>query len=141
MRLRRRHKRTIDITPEAVVSERAEREDREGFDFVAKKMPNLKEQHKKPRSKKKAKKTRERNNLLSIPASLVRKISRNPNFNSQLMVIAFSLLSDAVPMAGPLENMTAAIEKARNISDVLNNTMQSVKVAAEVPKQIRHLLK
>jgi hypothetical protein len=143
VRLRRRNKRTIDITPDFAYSERKKEPD-EDFDET-KIRPAKKISKEKPGKKPSKNKANEKNkdqisNVINVPASLFRKIVQNPNFSSQMMVIVFSLLSDNVPMARPLENMSTAIDKARNISDVLSNTMQSVKVATEVPKQIRQLM-
>ncbi|WP_371369582.1 hypothetical protein [Sporomusa rhizae] len=35
--------------------------------------------------------------------------------------------------------MSTTVDKIRNMTDVINNTMKSVKVASEAPKQIRSL--
>ncbi len=73
------------------------------------------------------------------PAALLRRIAENPNFNIQLMVIILSLASENVSMDRRIDSMSSTVDKIRNITDVINNTMQSVKVAAEAPKQIRRL--
>ena len=153
MRLRRRNKKTIDIKPEAVYSERTietetdtETETDIETDFNEDESASIRKIPKEKSKKKPSKKSARENtdsiiNAINAPASLFRKIVQNPNFSSQMMVIVFSLLSDNVPMARPLDNMSTAIDKARNINEVLTSTMQSVKVATEVPKQIRRLLK
>lgn len=64
----------------------------------------------------------------------------NPNLGFQVMVIIFTMVSEDVQMDRRIEGMTSTVEKIRNITDVLNNTMNSVKVAAETPKKIRQLL-
>lgn len=38
-----------------------------------------------------------------------------------------------------IDSMSSTVDKIRNITDVIENTMQSVKVASEAPKQIRRL--
>jgi len=74
------------------------------------------------------------------PMRFVRKILDNPNFSFQLMVIILTLASDNVQMDRRIEGMTTTVDKVRNIADVINNTMNSVKAAAEAPKTIRRLL-
>jgi len=74
------------------------------------------------------------------PASLFRKIITNPNFNSQLMITLLTFASDNVQMDRRIDTMGNAVDKLRNISDVINNSMQSLRAAAETPKQIRRLL-
>jgi hypothetical protein len=76
---------------------------------------------------------------LRKPADLFRKIITNPNLNVQLMIIVLTLASDNFPMDRGIDSMSSTVDKIRNITDVINNTMQSVKVAAEAPKQIRRL--
>lgn len=73
------------------------------------------------------------------PANMLRKIMKNPNLNIQLMVIVLTLASDNFSMDRSIDSMSSAVDKIRNITDVINNTMQSVKVAADAPKQIRQL--
>jgi len=73
------------------------------------------------------------------PAALFRKIMKNPNLNVQLMVIVLTLASDNFPMDRGITSMSSTVDKIRNMTDVINNTMQSVKVATDAPKQIRRL--
>lgn len=71
---------------------------------------------------------------------LIRKIVSNPNFTFQIMVIILTLASDNVRMDRRIDTMTTKIEAIRGITDVITNTMQSVRVASEAPKHIRKLL-
>ena len=73
------------------------------------------------------------------PGALLRKIMKNPNLNVQLMVIVLTLASDNFPMDRGITSMSSTVDKIRNVTDVINNTMQSVKVATDAPKQIRRL--
>jgi len=73
------------------------------------------------------------------PTDFFRKIMTNPNLNIQLMTIVLTLASGNFPMDRGIESMSSTVDKIRNITDVINNTMQSVKVATEAPKQIRRL--
>lgn len=74
------------------------------------------------------------------PFGLVKKVVDNPNFNFQLLVIAVTLLTDNVPMDARLNGITSSVEKIRSVTEVVNNTMQSLRVAAEAPKNIRRLM-
>jgi hypothetical protein len=73
-------------------------------------------------------------------SGLFRTIISNPNFAFQIMTIVLTLASDNVSMDRRIDTMTSKIDAIRGIADVINNTMQSVKVASEAPKHIRKLL-
>ena len=73
------------------------------------------------------------------PAALFRKIMQNPNLNLQLVVILLTLTSENFSMDRRIDSMSTTVDKIRNMTDVINNTMKSVKVASEAPKQIRSL--
>lgn len=74
------------------------------------------------------------------PFKMIRQLIGNPNFNMQLMVILLSLTSDNIQMDRRIDGMTTTIEKVRNITELVNNGVQSMKMVAEVPKGIRRLL-
>ena len=74
------------------------------------------------------------------PFKMIRQLMGNPNFNMQLMVILLSLTSDNIQMDRRIDGMTTTVEKVRNITELVNNGVQSMKVVAEVPKGIRRLL-
>ncbi|QDR80875.1 hypothetical protein [Sporomusa termitida] len=73
------------------------------------------------------------------PAAFFRKVMENPSFNIQLMVILLTLASENFSMDRRIDSMTSTVDKIRNVTDVINSTMQSVKVATDAPKQIRRL--
>ncbi|MCE5287524.1 MAG: hypothetical protein LLG02_17010 [Pelosinus sp.] len=77
---------------------------------------------------------------LRNPLGIVNKVINNPNLTFQLMVIGLTLLSDNVPIDARLNGITSSVEKIRSVTEVVNNTMQSLKVAAEAPKNIRRLM-
>lgn len=77
---------------------------------------------------------------MSQPFKMIRQLMGNPNFNMQLMVILLSLTSDNIQMDRRIDGMTTTIEKVRNITELVNNGMQSMKVVSEVPKSIRRIL-
>ncbi|CUH96205.1 hypothetical protein P22_2294 [Propionispora sp. 2/2-37] len=74
------------------------------------------------------------------PAALVRKIVNNPNFSFQIVIILLTLLGDNVPMDRHLNGITSTIDKIRNVTEVVNHSMESLKSAAEAPRHIRKLL-
>lgn len=78
--------------------------------------------------------------LFRGPLRFMRKVLDNPNLGFQIMVIILTLASDNIKMERRIEGMTTTVDKIRNITDVLNNTMGSVKVASEAPRKIRQLL-
>ncbi|WP_434133037.1 hypothetical protein KIAC18_000742 [Sporomusa sphaeroides] len=73
------------------------------------------------------------------PAAMLRKMMQNPNLNVQMVVILLTLASENFSMDRRIDSMSSTVDKIRNITDVIENTMQSVKVASEAPKQIRRL--
>lgn len=70
----------------------------------------------------------------------LKRIFSNPNLGFQIMVIIITIASENVQMDRRIEGMTSTVEKIRNITEVLNNTMTSVKAAAEAPRKIRQML-
>ena len=76
----------------------------------------------------------------ATPMRMIRQIINNPNFNLQLIVILLSLTSDNMQMDRRIDGMTTTIDKVRNITELVNNGMQSMKTVSEVPKSIRRLL-
>ncbi|SDF23972.1 hypothetical protein [Sporolituus thermophilus] len=75
------------------------------------------------------------------PVRLLRKVLNNPNSGSQLLVILLTLMSDNVNMDRRISSMTTSIDKIRNVTELMNTTLQSLKTAAEVPNHVRKLLK
>ena len=71
---------------------------------------------------------------------LIQKFIRNPNFIVQLLVIVFTLTSENDQMDRKFEGVSSTVDKIKNITDILNRTMHSVKVAAEAPEKIRQIL-
>lgn len=80
------------------------------------------------------------NTTSAAKPGLIRKIINNPNIAFQLMVIILTLASDNVKMDRRIDKMTSTIDTIKNVTEVINNTMRSIKVAAEAPKHIRNLL-
>ncbi|EGO62387.1 hypothetical protein [Acetonema longum] len=72
---------------------------------------------------------------------LVRQVVGNPNFQYQLMMMLLTFAPEKVNMDRRIDTMTSTVNNIRNVSELINNTMQSLRAAAEAPKQIRRLLK
>lgn len=77
---------------------------------------------------------------LNKASRFIRNIVSNPNFSYQTMVILMTLTSDNIPMDRRIDSMSTTVDKVRNMSDMITNTIQSLKTAAETPKKIRRLL-
>ncbi len=71
---------------------------------------------------------------------LFRKIVNNPNFNFQLIVILLTFAADNVQMDRGISGLTSTVDKVRNITEVVNGAVQSIKAAAAAPQNIRKLL-
>jgi len=74
------------------------------------------------------------------PFKMIKQLMSNPNFNMQIIVILLSLTSDNLQMDRRIDGMTTTIDKIRNITELVNNGMQSMKMVSEVPKGIRRIL-
>lgn len=75
----------------------------------------------------------------SMPGFL-RQIISNPEFPIQLMMVMLTMSAGHVRMDRKLDNMSTSVETIRNITNLLTNTMQSLKTAADAPQQIRRML-
>lgn len=70
----------------------------------------------------------------------IQKFIENPNLIVQLLVIVFTLTSENDQMDRKFEGVSNTVDKIKDITDILNSTMRSVKLAAEAPEKIRQLL-
>jgi hypothetical protein len=75
------------------------------------------------------------------PLRMLRQIVSHPDFGYQCMVVLLSLTQNNVSMDRRIDTMTSSIDTLRNIAGVLTNATQSLKSAAEAPRQIRRLVK
>jgi len=71
---------------------------------------------------------------------MIKQLISNPNFGVQIMVILLSLTSDNMQMDRRIDGMTSTIDKVRNITELVNNGMKSMRMVSEVPKNIRQML-
>jgi hypothetical protein len=123
MRLQRRSKKPVRQMPEEIVPELNKEEEPEKQQNTAKQKMKIV------------------NPFQSIkPGQLFRQIVSNPNFGFQLMVILLTLTSGNVQMDRRIDGVTSTVDKIRSITEVVNSSMQSLKVASEAPKHIRRLL-
>lgn len=75
------------------------------------------------------------------PRKLVRNIVNNPNFNMQLILILLTFTSDNMQMDRGIDGMTGTIDKIKNITEMVNSSMTALKGVAEVPQNIKRILK
>lgn len=73
------------------------------------------------------------------PARGITRLLSDPNFNIQIMTVLLTMTSDNARMDRGLETMTTTVDKVRNITELINNSMRSLKTAAEAPRQIKQL--
>jgi len=74
------------------------------------------------------------------PFKMIKQLMSNPNFNMQIIVILLTLTSDNLQMDRRIDGMTTTIDKVRNITELVNNGMKSMRMVSEVPKSIRRIL-
>jgi hypothetical protein len=74
------------------------------------------------------------------PLRMLRQIVSHPDFGYQCMVVLLSLTQNNISMDRRIDTMTSSINTLRNIAGVLTNATQSLKAAAEAPRQIRRLV-
>jgi hypothetical protein len=74
------------------------------------------------------------------PMKLIRQMLSNPDIGYQAMVVLLALTSDQVKMDRRINTMSSSIDSLRNITEVLNTSVRSLKTAAEAPRQIRKLI-
>ena len=75
------------------------------------------------------------------PLRMFKRIVSNPDFGYQCMVVLLALTQNNVSMDRRIDTMTSSIDTLRNITGVLTSATQSLKTAAEAPRQIRRLVK
>lgn len=125
MRLRRNKRRTEEVTPGPIFEST---ESLDGTDAEPEEILDSEVKLAKPEKS------------VQSPLRFIRRVLDNPNFSFQLMVIILTLASENVQMDRRIDGMTSTVDRVRSIAEVINSTMNSVKVAAEAPKTIRRLL-
>ena len=111
-----------------------------GEDSIRKEGTNIIQSIEKPHGHKKKYKTSRKKQVLLRKLRQLREFMReNPNLNSQLIIILITLTSGSVPMDRRIDDLTLMMEKIHNATEMVNKTMESVRVATEIPRQIRQL--
>lgn len=87
-------------------------------------------------NKKKRRGLRRKNSIFRMLRQVMKE---NPNLNTQLITIMITLASGKVPVDRGIDDLVVMMEKIRNVTEIVDKTMQSVKIAAEAPGQIRQL--
>ena len=72
--------------------------------------------------------------------NFLRTIVNNPEFPVQLMMVILTMSTGHISMDRKIDTMSTTVETVRNITNLLTNTMQSLKTAAQTPQQIRRML-
>ena len=78
--------------------------------------------------------------VTATASGLLRKIISSPDFPVQIMMVMLTMSAGHVQMDRKIDTMSTTVETVRNITSLLTNTMQSLKVAADAPQQIRRML-
>lgn len=71
---------------------------------------------------------------------LKRIVKSDPNLGYKMVAVFLTLASDNLPMERRISQMNTRVEQIKNIAEVVNNSLQSLKTAAEAPTHIRRLL-
>ncbi|MBP2643063.1 MAG: hypothetical protein H6Q67_950 [Firmicutes bacterium] len=75
------------------------------------------------------------------PLKKLRQMISNPNLSYQILVILLTLTSEETKMERRIDTMSTSVDALRGITDVIFNSMQSLRAAAEAPQRIRNLIK
>ncbi|MBP2655488.1 MAG: hypothetical protein H6Q73_3057 [Firmicutes bacterium] len=75
------------------------------------------------------------------PLKFLRHIVSDPNLSYQIMVILLTLTSEPTNMNRRIDTMSSSVDTLRGITEIIGNSMQSLRAAAEAPQRIRSLIK
>lgn len=70
---------------------------------------------------------------------MLHQVVSNPNFGIQVVAILLTLTHDNIRMDRRIDTMASTVDKVRGLTEVINSTMNSLKMAAEAPNQIKRL--
>ncbi len=70
-----------------------------------------------------------------FPRDIVNQLIADPNLSVQVITIALTLFSDNVRMERRIDSMATSLDKMRSITQVITNTMNSLKSAAQAPRR------
>ena len=72
---------------------------------------------------------------------IIKNMISTPDLGIQIVLILLTLTSENMRMDKRIDNMSVSIDKIRNVNEVINNSIQSLKVITELPKNVRHIMK
>ena len=75
------------------------------------------------------------------PMQIIKNMTSTPDLGIQIVLILLTLTSENMRMDKRIDNMSVSIDKIRNVNEVINNSIQSLKVITELPKNVRHIMK
>ncbi len=75
------------------------------------------------------------------PMQIIKNMISTPDLGIQIVLILLTLTSENMRMDKRIDNMSVSIDKIRNVNEVINNSIQSLKVITELPKNVRHIMK
>ena len=75
------------------------------------------------------------------PMQIIKNMISTPDLGIQIVLILLTLTSENMRMDKRIDNMSVYIDKIRNVNEVINNSIQSLKVITELPKNVRHIMK
>lgn len=82
-----------------------------------------------------------KSNTNSTVAKIVEYVKQNPNVTVQVLSFLMILANNEKNKLGSrMENVANAVDKMKNVADVVNNTMTSIRTATEAPAKIKRLL-
>lgn len=73
------------------------------------------------------------------PLRFFDSIVQNPEVSTKLLMIFFALAGENMRMDRRIDTVATSIDKVRNVTEVVQTAMQSLKTAAEAPNHIRRL--
>lgn len=71
----------------------------------------------------------------------MRGLLANPDFPIQLAIVILTVSSNHIRMDRRIDSMNTTVETVRGITNLLTNSMELLKNAADTPQQIRRMLK
>lgn len=80
------------------------------------------------------------NRLKTQSMGFINGIISNPSFNVQMALILLTLTSENVRMDRRINNMSASIEKIRNVNEVISSSIQSLRMIADLPKNVKRII-
>lgn len=68
------------------------------------------------------------------------KFLANPKLLFQIGIIIFVVICETTKMERQMDNFSSTVDKIKDVTEIMNHTMRSVKIAADAPEKIRQVL-